>query len=119
MRKKFILKPTIWEFDFADEEALPTSSIGSCLDVSSKRVRRLSPVCGGATADTSMIEVAPPRPSESVPLSAQGKGAALSSGGPTVVVVIISVAIPRGFPHVNPLAPDVLPLLFSRGADRR
>ena len=76
MRKKFILKPTIWEFDFADEEALPTSSIGSCLDVSSKRVRRLSPVCGGATADTSMIEVAPPRPSESVPVC-PGEGCCL------------------------------------------
>ena len=80
MRKKLILKPAVLDFDFPDEEALPTSSAGSRLEVVRKRVRRESSTGGGPTADMSIVEVDHPGPMETMPSSTHGKGATLPSG---------------------------------------
>ena len=66
----------------------------------------------------SMAEVGPPIPVEDVPSPAPRRGTIGLAAGPTAIVAGGSLPFPRGFPRVNPLTPDIFPLLFSREADR-
>ena len=70
MRKKLVLKLVVLEYDFANEEALPTSLSNSRLDVAAKLVRWQSPVRGKAAGDTLAAKVSPLGPPEVVPPSA-------------------------------------------------
>ena len=66
-----------------------------------------------------MAEVAFPVPLEVIPSPANGECAVIPTSGPAGAVTMGHVPIPCGFPCVNALAPDALPLLFSCEVDMR